>query len=185
MRVSTSLSVGGRSFRIDMSVAVHRLPVKTTFRGTTDMHHFTDGIRQPEAPAGPLKARLRGRRLVGRPVTVPPSTLGAILVTSLDAARSSQEAAPPASQIPSSTPNKRERDGDELITPPSRRNTTELSRAEFGPAASAPHARVLGRFSKWTTWEHDREPNFQSTDGIAAWVQLARIVMPCPAVIDA
>ncbi|KEG05533.1 putative ribonuclease H1/H2 small subunit, partial [Trypanosoma grayi] len=53
-------------------VVVHSLPIKTTFRGTTDIDaNFTQHTVRDES--GELHNTLRGRTLIGREVVLPPT----------------------------------------------------------------------------------------------------------------
>jgi hypothetical protein len=158
------------------SNALHRVPAKLEFRGDTDVKYFTDSIVGPRQPDGPQQARLRGRRLLGRTVTVPQGLRGAVLLTAL----MSPQPSDPLVERSSRQIGKRPR--DEPVTPCSpgaldldASPLVKLEREQ--PAAEAREVEVVSHYSNLTTWEHDREPAAVATDSLALWVKISHIVM--------
>jgi hypothetical protein len=148
---------------------VHHLPVRATFRGTTDAEeNFHDQIKRPreDAPlvdgansegnsststsgiahpqAAPLVAHFRGRKLLGCTVTIG-QTCG-------------------RSPLPY--------EGVVLLIAQSAVGIDEGCHAgqQHRPPRSV---EIWDRFSEFTSWEHDREPTVQDTNMINAWLHLA------------
>jgi hypothetical protein len=157
------------------SNALHRVPAKLEFRGDTDVKHFTDTIVGPRQPDGPQQARLRGRRLLGRTVTVPQGLRGAVLLAALMSPQPSEPLERSSRQI-----GKRPRDEPATSMSPGALDldASPLVKPEREqPAAEAREAEVVSHYSNLTTWEHDREPAAVATDSLAVWVKISHIVM--------
>ncbi|RNF19095.1 putative ribonuclease H1/H2 small subunit [Trypanosoma conorhini] len=132
--------------------AVHSLPIKTTFRGTTDVvENFSRHIVRTEG--GELRNRLRGRTLIGREVVLPPSYV--LACTSF---------VPRPQQQPQAT----EAAGRLASSPP------PLAQLE----AAAADVRVTATADSFCMWEHDKRP--ERVEALGQWLELSYAIHCAP-----
>ena len=177
-----------------MSAALHRVPGKLDFRGETDVAHFTGSIEHPTASNADqaMIVRFRGRRLIGRTVTLPPGMTGAILLCGVGAVDAPDPGSPsdasrakPTTPISAAREGKRGRDLDISLSPsgvdfggsPLGRGSHRVEGGGEAVAAAGGSVDVLSRFTKFVTWEHDREPLPAAVAALENWAELAPIVM--------
>jgi hypothetical protein len=135
------------------TVAVHSLPFKTDFRGTTGIQ---ENFKPTPASDGGLVVHFRGRRLVGTPIAVPRTHIGvvALVPKMLAGAKRGREpsAAAASSALDVDFFAEAETPGAGIVSPqaPSRSSTAPASAADRTPLT------VLDRFDEFVVWEHDR-----------------------------
>ncbi|ESL10720.1 hypothetical protein TRSC58_01542 [Trypanosoma rangeli SC58] len=133
------------------SAVVHSLPVKTTFRGTTDVaENFSRHMVRTEG--GELRNRLRGRTLIGREVVLPQSYV--LACVSFVPRQQQQQATEAAGRLTSSAP-------------PS-------AQVE----ASAADVRVTAIADSLCVWEHDKQP--ERAEALGHWLDLSHAIHCAP-----
>jgi hypothetical protein len=140
-------------------IAVHSLPFRTDFRGTTN-------IRDNFVPAadnkGVLVAHFRGRRLLGETVAVPPGYIGCVAVVPRTVAGMKRgrvemvdEALKDDGADASAADGRSPGVGNGAATASYSPSSTERRMAS-GPSVAS--VTVLDYFDSLVVWEHDRPP---------------------------
>lgn len=162
---------------------VHHLPVRTTFRGTTDI---SVNFQQCIAPYDPTKKRPRGGDTPDASTTPPPAaaSLGSNSPAPHDAlfvshfrgrkllGRVVQITNVPQDVVVTEEENGAPRSKTEfegvvlLVAAPS--TSMDQQQQQHDRAVT-----VWDRFSSFTSWEHDREPTAQDTTMIRRWLDLS------------
>lgn len=179
---------------------VHHLPVRTSFRGTTDIsgnfdcliHEHDESRKRPRggdtyipppqpvpvpnpttaaegapAPSPLLVSHFRGRRLLGRVVTIDST---ATLSSTTD-----------NNTCGSSSPATRLYEGAVLLisAPPTSLQPPSYGDDNAHPSSSHRSVVVWDTFASFTSWEHDREPTAQDTTMITNWLDLSNDLHRC------
>ncbi|RNF09302.1 putative ribonuclease H1/H2 small subunit [Trypanosoma rangeli] len=143
---------GDQQARPASLAAVHSLPVKTTFRGTTDVvENFSRHIVRTEG--GELRNRLRGRTLIGREVILPPSYVLAC-VSFVPRRQQQQQGTEAAGRLAFSAPPSAQME------------------------ASAADVRVTATADSLCVWEHDKPP--ERAEALGHWLELSHAIHCAP-----
>ncbi|CBH09160.1 ribonuclease H1/H2 small subunit, putative [Trypanosoma brucei gambiense DAL972] len=130
-------------------VVIHSLPVKTNFRGTTDVTvNFTQHTVRGEG--GELRNALRGRTLIGREVILPSSYVIAC---------ASFTNKPPIAEA-----GGRKSGGAAACF-----DTTQPSSAQVEAAAG--DMRITAVAERFCIWEHDKKP--ERSEMVTQWLRLS------------
>ncbi|ORC85898.1 putative ribonuclease H1/H2 small subunit [Trypanosoma theileri] len=125
---------------------VHSLPIKTNFRGTTDVdENFTKYVKRSEN--GDLHNNFRGRTLIGREVLIPPSY---VLIC---AGLFKQEQKSPFDAAGQSTST-----------------SSALAQVE----ASAADVSITATTDRYYLWDHDKRP--ERSQALQQWIELSHAV---------
>ncbi|KAH9598339.1 Ribonuclease H2 [Trypanosoma melophagium] len=125
---------------------VHSLPIKTNFRGTTDVDtNFTKYMTHGEN--GELRNTFRGRTLIGREVLLPPSHIFTCAEFSENQQKTVFDAAGQSA-------------------------STALALAQI--EASAEDVYITATTDRYYLWDHDKQP--ERSNAIRQWIELSNAV---------